>query len=687
MTTFDTLRLDALVTSPTNPRKNFNPVKLQELADSIAASGVHQPILVRPLPGSRLQETFSIHGEKGLKPRPTHEIVAGERRYRASQLAKVATIPAMIRELTDDQVLEIQIIENLQRDDLTDLEAAEGYAALMKHNNLTAEQVGQKIGKSRTFVYNCLKLLDLHVDSAQALREGTIDASTALLIARIPDDKLQIKALEYATTETWNGNKPSVRDFKIWLHQNVMLPLDEAPFPIDVVTLVPAAGSCTDCTKRTGANPDLFNDVDSADICTDPPCYQLKTEAHHIKMIETAKAKGMRYIEGDEAGEICSRWNNLLEGYSPLSQERNDTIDGKKKTLRELLSNDMPAPILVKNPWTGVLTEAVPSDEVEAMLLARGLVVSLSNEAATGSVKQYEQDIAKLQADTARKIVKEARNRTQIALIEAVRAQTNTQLLATLTGDFLRAFLLQIVGSEGGRLLTDMFDIRVEDGKSAELDEACRLRIGACDTATLLKALIIFMLQDDMNNNYYYSSPDPALMFDALAKELKIDQAAIEKESAEDIEEVTKNQLKDLNKQIKALKAAQKSPAKTTSTPPPAGAAIDTGEADAKKPKPAASPAGASRKAKTTAQEAISGIAAAMQSIEAAPLGASLGGAEVAAGGDGALAVGVKVKVLDGKHADKAGVIKTEVGGDMWSVEIGNMFSVYLPTKSLQVIT
>ncbi|MEN9905696.1 MAG: hypothetical protein RLZZ555_2261, partial [Pseudomonadota bacterium] len=189
---FDHLPLAVLVTSPTNPRKHFDHARLQELADSIRATGVHQPILVRPLPGSRMQETFDIHAASGgLQPRPTHEIVAGDRRFRACQLAGLATVPAMVRALTDDQVLEIQIIENLQRDDLTELEEAEGYEALMQHSGLSADAVGAKIGKSRSYVYGRLKLLELGPDGREALREGRMDASHALLIARIPDTKLQ----------------------------------------------------------------------------------------------------------------------------------------------------------------------------------------------------------------------------------------------------------------------------------------------------------------------------------------------------------------------------------------------------------------------------------------------------------------------------------------------------------------
>ena len=104
-TQFATLALELIASSLTNPRKTFNPVKLQELADSIKASGVHQPILLRPLPGSRLADTFDLHharfGNRHKDTRPTHEIVSGERRYRACQIAGVAEIPAMIKDLTD----------------------------------------------------------------------------------------------------------------------------------------------------------------------------------------------------------------------------------------------------------------------------------------------------------------------------------------------------------------------------------------------------------------------------------------------------------------------------------------------------------------------------------------------------------------------------------------------------------
>ncbi len=327
-TNFDTLPLSAIVSSLTNPRKTFNPLKLQELADSIKASGVHQPILVRPLPASRVPDTG-----RGI----THEIISGERRYRACTLAGLAAIPAMIRTMTDSEVLEAQLIENCQRDDLTELEEAEGYDTLRQATGLSAEDVASKIGKSRSYVFGRLKLLDLSVECKQAMRDGQIDASRALLIARIPDTALQTKALHEATRQDHAGQVCSVRALSNWLLANVMLRLDRASFNPADSGLVVGVGNCTTCPKRTGANPDLFADVQGADICTDPVCYHAKEDAHRASVLATAEKRGMRLIDGDEAVDICNQYRPSLDGYSPLTQERTDTLDGQSATLGQLL--------------------------------------------------------------------------------------------------------------------------------------------------------------------------------------------------------------------------------------------------------------------------------------------------------------------------------------------------------------
>ena len=266
--------VSSLRPNPNQPRRHFDEAALRELADSIKSQGIIQPLLVRP------------HGGEN-----TYQIVAGERRWRACQLAGVAEIPAMIRELTDEQALEVQVVENLQREDVTELEEAEGYEVLMQHGNLSAEQVGAKIGKSRSYVYGRLKVLDLCQQGREALREGQLDFSKALLIARIPDEGLQIKALEFCTHTNWEGDLPGYRECARHIQDEFMLRLDKAQFTITDATLLPEAGACGDCPKRTGANPDLFKDVDSADVCTDPKCYRAKEDAHTAQVVAAAQAK------------------------------------------------------------------------------------------------------------------------------------------------------------------------------------------------------------------------------------------------------------------------------------------------------------------------------------------------------------------------------------------------------------
>jgi ParB/RepB/Spo0J family partition protein len=598
---FANIALEALVSSPTNPRKNFNPVKLQELADSIKASGVHQPILVRQLPAQRLLDTAH------LKPRPTHEIVAGERRYRASKLAGVGSIPVMIRELTDDQVLEIQIIENIQRDSLTELETAEGYKTLMDHNHLTAEEVGQKVSKSRSSIYGSLKLLDLHPFAKQSLRDEFITASAALLIARIPDVKLQQKAVDYAATET-DGHKPSIRAFQQWLRDNVMLDLDKAPFPIDVKTLT-AAGSCEDCSKRTGANPDLFTDVKSADVCTHPPCYHLKAEAHKANLAAMVKA---------------------------IPKEANKNVE---------------------------------------MQQGLGLVASLAQDARAQqseakTVDRLKTDIEAIKANINADIAKATRLATFDHLTDMMKSMTAQASEALLGAHFMRAWLLKLVEWEDYDDLALMMGMPIQEEYNQEFTDTCTRRVDAATDGELYVFAATYLLIED-RNAHRVNALKPATLMEGFAKDWKIDLRPIMDEVREAAETELKAKIAALNKQIKA--------AKTTSTPPPAGAAIDDAAADAKKQKPAALP----RKAKTTAQEAISGIAAAMQGIEAEPTGASLEGSD-------GLAIGKTIKVLDGKHKDRTGPIVSQGGSDLWGVGLQNAlglpFLATLPTKSLEVI-
>ncbi|MFD1709054.1 ParB/RepB/Spo0J family partition protein [Ottowia flava] len=372
MTTPDFLHIDPRLVLPsaTNPRKHFDPVKLQELADSIAASGVHQPVLLRPLPAARVPDTV------GLKPRPTHEMVAGERRLRASLKAGVATIPAMVQDLTDAQVLEIQIVENLQRDDLSPLEEAEGYRYLIDHTGVNAQEVGAKIGKSRAYVYGRLKLLDLCPEGRAALAEGKLEASTALLVARIPDSKLQAEATAVLTEVDYTGDAAySHRAAAVYIQEHYQLRLESAKFDRASATLVPAAGACSACPHRTGANPDLFSDVKNADVCTLPSCYHAKEQAHVDAQLQAARDSGAEIIEGREAKLLMPhRWSRKVEGHLRLDDaEDSPTKEPLRKVLAKVMEEQGVKPTLIANPHVdGEMIAVISGEQATALLHAAG---------------------------------------------------------------------------------------------------------------------------------------------------------------------------------------------------------------------------------------------------------------------------------------------------------------------------
>lgn len=555
--TFATLPLTAITASLTNPRKTFNPAKLAELTESIKASGVHQPVLVRPLPGARVADTFDIHAAGGgLKARPVYELIAGERRYRACQMAGLDTIPALVRDLSDAQVMEVQIVENLQRDDLTALEEAEGYEALMQHSALTAEAIGGKIGKSRSYVFGRLKLLDLSVECKQAMRDGHIDASRALLIARIPDTALQTKALAEAMRKDYRGEVCSVRALQSWLQANVMLRLEAAKFNIHDSTLVIGVGNCHTCPKRTGANPDLFADVQGVDICTDPACFHDKEEAHRTSVLDTAAKRGMRLIEGEEAQTICHQYTGHLTGYSPLTQVRTDTRDGDEVALGVLLGKDTPDQVLIENPWTKELIAAVPTAEAEAMLLARGLVKTLQAKAA--SKDDVEANIKRLYADAAKKSTKLYRDKAFEVLADMVHGMDDELAHRLICPLLLRAWWLRQVADYGAERLAPVFGLtllRPEVKTIAELEDAqetqVRLHIQACSQGKLFKAMALWLVREDCEFSFY-GDIEPPTLFNALASEMGVDLDDIEAAATAEVRAEMADTLKALKAQLKS---------------------------------------------------------------------------------------------------------------------------------------
>jgi ParB/RepB/Spo0J family partition protein len=210
--------------SKTNPRAGINQERLKELAESIRNVGVLEPVLIRPL---------------ASKNGASYELVCGERRLRAAQLAELEEIPAIVRELTDEQALEIQVIENLQRDDLHPLDEAEGYRQLMAKGKYDVARLAERVGRSVKYIYDRVKLLQLSAEAKEYFLEGFIQAGHAILLARLkPKDQDRALDLEkggvFETEDLlWspehggrygrNGDKKarSVRELQGWIDEHV----------------------------------------------------------------------------------------------------------------------------------------------------------------------------------------------------------------------------------------------------------------------------------------------------------------------------------------------------------------------------------------------------------------------------------------------------------------------------------
>ena len=206
------LRLDEIRPNPYQPRKNFDEENLKDLSDSIRKNGVFQPIIVRK---------SSVMG---------YEIIAGERRFRASKLAGKDSIPAIVRAIDDEQMMEVAVLENLQREDLSPLEEAEAYSTLMKNLKITQSELSERLGKSRPYIANYLRLLDLPREVKAFVQDGKLSMGQARTLLALKDkDKLvelakktvkenyTVRQLEQIVNDM-NGKKKVKKDRKRSFH-------------------------------------------------------------------------------------------------------------------------------------------------------------------------------------------------------------------------------------------------------------------------------------------------------------------------------------------------------------------------------------------------------------------------------------------------------------------------------------
>lgn len=637
--TFLSAALELIVTSPTNPRKTFNEAKLKELAESIKASGVHQPILLRQLPGSRVAETDK---------RVCYEIVAGERRFRASKIAGLAQIPAMVRSLTDAQVLEIQLIENLQRDDLSELEEAEGYQTLHttlgERKGLSADEIADRIGKSRRYVYNRLKLLDTAPEVQAALREGKIDASRALVIGTIRRMSDQVKALELAIEPDYTGAAPSVRDLQAKIRRKFFLEIRAIPWS-ETEGNIAGQVACSECTKRSDreAEQDLFDQDNGPALCLDADCHDAKAKAHTQAKTDHWQKAGAIFKEREQAvdeGLLRYRWSDDDGSAILAGQVREDLPEPHTgKTIKQLLGKDA----------KGITTYAIESKnekepaqlyydrkQVAEALKAKGIELDSEeqedDQRDSGRVAPMDW---KKQAEE-RKIAAAARSRVVKATMQAISQAPHAPADALQSIDILRFLCKEFF--EYCDFENDMIALAVDRadllGSEDELDiETYIEQASEAELRDLWLTARISSIIDMPSPTEWEAKALPAML-----AAYNVDRAQIEA-------------------QVKAEIEAEAQ--KTTPADVPAAQPKGSGEGAQLAPKKSA------RAKKLSADEAEQGIAAAMQGLDQAASASAV----APPAGQGVISAGDRVQVTSNtdslsaqqfKRAGKIGTVKSK---------------------------
>lgn len=436
-TTITTIPLTELHESPFNPRKHFDAGALQELAEDIKAHGrILQPLLVRP----RVPPLFADVPDSACG----FELVFGHRRLRAAQLANLAEAPCMVQTMSDIEVKRAQISENLQRRDVHPIEEAESFQALIDEHGETADSIAQQTGKSRSYVYGRLKLLQACPEIRKACIEGQIDAEVALLIARLRHPKLQKSALGYIkgkALDLEDGGKQSFRRVKDLLNERFTLDLKKAPFPIEEDLLLAKAGNCLACPKRSGNAPE-FEDITGekkahqwslqnlgADVCTDPDCFAEKKVTFFKREADALRDQNQTVIDGNRARALVGADGEIKGGYVAAADAKEQLAKARRNAQRDS-SIVPPLIVTIQDPRTGKTFKAIKASE----LVAAGV-----DEAVTKSSPHAEYN--RRQAEQNRKDQEAYKEecRARSALLAHVRAATasaprqhfDTSLIAT----------------------------------------------------------------------------------------------------------------------------------------------------------------------------------------------------------------------------------------------------------------
>lgn len=267
-----------VVPSPFQPRKEFPADEMADLETSVRASGIQIPMLGRRLKGG-----------------DTVELVYGERRLRTAQKLNLPTVPMLLQDLTDEQVIHIQRLENAGRENLKALEAAEDYL-LLESQGKTVDEICVLYGVKRSHVFTRKRVAKLPDDIKKLIREGKLAITVADLIAKLPTAELQQEVTARATKPDYYGDTLSFRGVQEIITDEYTRSLRTAPWLSTTsgdVNLIKGVTSCTTCPKRSGN----MDSAGNGNICTDVKCFAAKETAHTQRLMAEAKARGHTIID------------------------------------------------------------------------------------------------------------------------------------------------------------------------------------------------------------------------------------------------------------------------------------------------------------------------------------------------------------------------------------------------------
>lgn len=410
------LAIDLIDPSPYN-RKHFDEKKFENLVQSVKSKGVQQPILVRP------------------KPRGRFELVFGERRWRASGRAGRKTVPAVVEPMTDQEAIERQAIENDQREDVHPLDQAETYHRLHQppagadYAPKSIDEIASTLGRSAAYVRQRLRLVTLCEKARRAFFAGEVDVSVAQLVARVPNVAMQERAL----AEVSRDGGMRFEEAKAHIRDHYLLAITGAPFDTADEKLVPAAGSCAACPKRTGNQRELFADITKNDVCTDIACYREKVDAHWKRIAADAEKKGGEVVPAKETKKLFPYGDGrLAHDADYVDLDAKCFSDPKERTYRKLIGKR--APVALARDPSGAIRELARKDKVRAALKDAGHEIR-----RVDTVAGADQALKRERARAA--LVREATRDTIAGIVESITQEPEQPLYL---GDVLFDNVLRI---------------------------------------------------------------------------------------------------------------------------------------------------------------------------------------------------------------------------------------------------